>query len=203
MKDVLSEIEKYKLLPVVTLHDEEEAVKVLGALGKGGLPMAEICFRTPYAPQALALAEKFPDMMFGAGTVLDAKSCTLALDAGAKFIVSPGLSEEVNAVCRERGVPYFPGIVTPTELMRALALGIGSVKFFPASDFGGVKAIRALSAAFPMVRFMPTGGVSLENIREYLSLSCVFACGGSWMVKGTETEIIEKTRAALAAAQGV
>ncbi len=203
MKDVLSEIEKYKLLPVVTLHDEEEAVKVLGALGKGGLPMAEICFRTPYAREALALAEKFPNMTFGAGTVLDAKSCVCALNAGAKFVVSPGLSEEVNAVCRERGVPYFPGIVTPTELMRALALGIGSVKFFPASDFGGVKAIRALSAAFPMVRFMPTGGVSLENIREYLSLSCVFACGGSWMVKGTETEIIEKTRAALAAAQGV
>ena len=163
MKDVLSEIEKYKLLPVVTLHDEEEAVKVLGALGKGGLPMAEICFRTPYAPQALALAEKFPDMMFGAGTVLDAKSCTLALDAGAKFVVSPGLSEEVNAVCRERGVPYFPGIVTPTELMRALALGIGSVKFFPASDFGGVKAIRDACQNCDIIVIDEVGKMEVES----------------------------------------
>lgn len=204
MNDVLKEIENYKIVPVVTLQSEDEFENVLGALVEGGLPLAEICFRTEAAEKALRFAaERFPEMIAGAGTVIEASQCLRALDAGAKFIVSPGFSDEVFAVCKEKKVPYFPGIATPTELMHALSLGVSDVKFFPASCFGGLKTIRALSAAFPQVRFMPTGGVSLDNLKEYLTFPKIFACGGSWMTTGTHSEMIEKTKAAVCAAKEV
>lgn len=203
MNDVLQKIEQCKLVPVVTIQKIEDAEEVLGGLVKGGLPVAEICFRTDCAEEAIKLAvKKYPEMLVGAGTVINGEQCGRAIEAGAKFIVSPGLSEEVAEVCKEKDVPYLPGIVTPTEIMKALSLGLSRLKFFPAGNFGGLNTIKALSAAFPQVRFMPTGGVSLENMNEYLSFPKIFACGGSWMMKGTAEEIEEKTRAAVAAAKG-
>ncbi len=179
MDNVLQKIEQFKIVPVVTIAERKDAEGMLGALCRGGLPVAEICFRTDCAEEAIRLAaEKFPQMLVGAGTVINGEQCRRALAAGAKFIVSPGLSAEVAKVCQEENVPYLPGVVTATEIMQAL------------------------SAAFPQVRFMPTGGVSLENVNEYLSFSKIFACGGSWMVKGNAEEIEKSTRAAVAAVKG-
>lgn len=185
MDKALEKIEQYKIVPVVTIQKIEDAAEMLEGLVKGGLPVAEICFRTECAEEAIKLAiKKYPDMLVGAGTVINKGQCERAIKAGAKFIVSPGLSKEVAKVCREKGIPYLPGVVTPTEIMKALALNLTYLKFFPAGDYGGLNTIKALSAAFPQVRFMPTGGVSLENMNEYLSFPKIFACGGSWMMKG-------------------
>ena len=203
MDNVLQKIEQFKIVPVVTIAERKDAEGILGALCRGGLPVAEICFRTDCAEEAISLAaEKFPQMLVGAGTVINGEQCRRALAAGAKFIVSPGLSAEVAKVCQEGNVPYLPGVVTATEIMQALSLGLTLLKFFPAGNFGGLKTIKALSAAFPQVGFMPTGGVSLENVNEYLSFSKIFACGGSWMVKGNAEEIEKSTRAAVAAVKG-
>lgn len=203
MDNVLKKIEQFKIVPVVTIAERKDAEGILGALCRGGLPVAEICFRTDCAEEAIRLAaEKFPQMLVGAGTVINGEQCRRALAAGAKFIVSPGLSAEVAKVCQEGNVPYLPGVVTATEIMQALSLGLTLLKFFPAGNFGGLKTIKALSAAFPQVGFMPTGGVSLENVNEYLSFSKIFACGGSWMVKGNAEEIEKSTRAAVAAVKG-
>lgn len=203
MDNVLQKIEQFKIVPVVTIQKMKDAEGILGALCRGGLPVAEICFRTDCAEEAIRLAAaKFPQMLVGAGTVINGEQCRRALAAGAKFIVSPGLSAEVAKVCQEENVPYLPGVVTPTEIMQALSLGLTQLKFFPAGNYGGLKTIKALSAAFPQARFMPTGGVSLENVNEYLSFSKIFACGGSWMVKGNAEEIEKSTRAAVAAVKG-
>ncbi|MBO4323471.1 MAG: bifunctional 4-hydroxy-2-oxoglutarate aldolase/2-dehydro-3-deoxy-phosphogluconate aldolase [Clostridia bacterium] len=173
-----------KIIPVVTLNSVEETDKVLSALKKNGINNAEICFRTDCAEEAIKRAVKlFPDMNVGAGTVINGVQCEKALAAGAKFIVSPGLSEEVAKICKERGVEYFPGCVTPTEIMKALSLGITIVKFFPAHIFGGLKAMKALSAAFPQIKFVPTGGVDSSNIDEYISWDKIYAVGGSAFVK--------------------
>ncbi len=204
MNDVLEKIKQLKLVPVVTLKTLEDAEPTLAALIKGGLPVAEICFRTDCAEEAIRLAsEKFPELLAGAGTVINKEQCERAIAAGAKFIVSPGCSKQVAKVCRREGVPYLPGVVTPTEVIKALSLGYDHLKFFPAGDFGGLKTIKALSAAFPQVSFMPTGGVGADNLKEYLSFSKIFACGGSWMVKGSPEEIEETTRAAVALAAEV
>lgn len=192
MDRVLQKIQKYKVVPVVTIKEIEGAEELFGALVGGGLPLAEVCFRTDCAEEAIRLAaEKYPEMLVGAGTVINGKQCENAVKAGAQFIVSPGLSEEVAAVCRECKLAYFPGVVTPADIMRALSLGLTCLKFFPAVDFGGLKTIKALSAAFPQVKFMPTGGVNLENLTEFLSFPKIFACGGSWMIKG---DIMENCR---------
>lgn len=195
--DVIQSIKQYKLVPVVVLNDISETDK-LGALVAGGLPVAEITFRTECAAEAIKLAvEKHPDMLVGAGTVIRRDQCTQAIDAGAKFIVSPGLSAEVAEVCKARGVPYIPGVVTPTEVMQALSLGLTTLKFFPAADYGGLKTIKALSAAFPQVEFMPTGGINVDNINEYLSFNKVIACGGSWMMKGSAADVEALAKAAM------
>ncbi len=195
---VIDQLKKHKILPVVVLSDEAEAEKVLGALMRGGLPVAEITYRTAYAAQAIRYAcNTYPDLLVGAGTVITGVQCGSAIAAGAKFIVSPGLSEEVAAVCAERHVPYFPGTVTPTEIMKAISLGITTVKYFPASQYGGLKAIRALSAAFSQVMFIPTGGIGEENINDYLAFEKIVACGGTWLLKGSANEIEEKTRRAV------
>ena len=203
MDNVFEKIERYKIVPVVTIQKIEDTAGMLEGLLKGGLPVAEICFRTDCAEEAIKLAVKeYPAMLVGAGTVINKEQCERAIGAGAKFIVSPGLSEEVAKVCREKNVPYLPGVVTPTEIMQALALGLTRLKFFPAGSFGGLNTIKALSAAFPQVRFMPTGGVNLTNMNEYLSFPNIFACGGSWMMQGSREEIAEQTRAAVLAAKG-
>lgn len=197
MDNVLQRIEQYKIIPVVTVQKIEEAEGMLGALVRGGLPVAEICFRTDCAEEAIRLAaKKFPQMLVGAGTVIGGEQCTRALSAGAKFIVSPGISEEAGFLCMQRRALYLPGVVTPSEIIKAISLGLTNLKFFPAESFGGLKTIKALSAAFPQIRFMPAGGVSLENVGEYLSFSKIFACGGSWMMKGTLSEMEEKVRCA-------
>lgn len=173
-----------KLIPVVVIKEIEETCKIMSALKNNGINCAEITFRTACAAEAIALAkEKFPDMNIGAGTVINADQCTKALDAGATFIVSPGLSEEVAAVCAARNIPYYPGCVTPTEIMKALSLGITTVKFFPANIYGGLKGLKALAAPFPQVKFIPTGGVNRENLDEFLACDKVAAVGGTFFVE--------------------
>lgn len=177
--------ERFKVIPVVVLHNEREAKEQLSALCSGGLPVAEITFRTDYAEEGIRYAVKnYPDIYVGAGTVINAEQCKRAISAGAKFIVSPGLSEEVASVCKKENIAYLPGCVTPTEIMSAIALGITTVKFFPANVYGGLNAVKALSAPFPQVNFVPTGGVNAENLKEFLSFDKIAAVGGSWMMKG-------------------
>ncbi len=173
-----------KKIPVVVIKQLEDTRKILSALREYGIRCAEITFRTECAEEAIRLAVKeFPDMEIGAGTVINAKQCESALTAGAEFIVSPGLSVEVAEMCKEKNIPYYPGCVTPTEIMQALSLGITTVKFFPANIYGGLKALKALSAPFPQVRFIPTGGVDKENMDEYLAFEKVAAIGGSFFVE--------------------
>lgn len=174
-----------KVIPVVVIKQLEDTIPTLKALCEGGVNCAEITFRTACAAEAIALGVKeFPEMNIGAGTVINAEQCERALAAGAKFIVSPGLSVAVAKICKERGVAYYPGCVIPTEIMQALELGIDVVKFFPANIYGGLKALKALSAPFPQLKFIPTGGVDLTNLAEFLAFEKVFAVGGSFMMKG-------------------
>lgn len=173
-----------RIIPVVTLKTVEERTEVLTALKKNNINCAEICFRTDCAEEAITLAAReFPEMNIGAGTVINKAQAIKAIKAGAKFIVSPGLAEDVAKVCKKNNVPYFPGVVTPTEIMKALSLGITVVKFFPSNVYGGLKAMKALSAPFPQVKFIPTGGVDSTNIDEYLAWDKIFAVGGSSFVK--------------------
>ena len=178
-----------KFVPVVVIKEIEETEKILNALKASGINCAEITFRTACAAEAIEKAvREFPDMSIGAGTVINAEQCNAALKAGAQFIVSPGLSVAVANICKENNIPYYPGCVTPTEIMQALELGITTVKFFPANIYGGLKALKALSAPFPQVKFIPTGGVDRSNIDEFLAFDKVEAIGGSFFVK----EALEK-----------
>ncbi len=171
-------------IPVVVIKEMSETDKILTALKNDNINCAEITFRTACAAEAIAYAVKnYPDMNIGAGTVINAEQCEKALEAGARFIVSPGLSVAVANVCKERGVPYYPGCVTPTEIMQALELGITTVKFFPANVYGGLKAMKALAGPFPQIKFIPTGGVDATNLDEYLAWEKIAAVGGSFYVK--------------------
>ena len=173
-----------KRIPVVVIKELSETDKILNALKNYGINCAEITFRTACAKEAISYScEKYPEMNIGAGTVINAEQCEEALTAGAKFIVSPGLSVAVAKICKEKGVPYYPGCVTPTEIMQALELGITIVKFFPAKVYGGLKAMKALSAPFPQVKFIPTGGVNTENLDEFLAWEKIYAVGGSFFVE--------------------
>lgn len=174
-----------QVIPVVVINDEKETIEILSKLREGGINCAEITFRTACAKEAIAIGTKaFEDMNIGAGTVINAEQAKSAVQAGAKFIVSPGFSDEVARYCIDENIPYYPGCVTPTEIMRALSYGLNVVKFFPAGVYGGLKAMKALSAPFPQVRFIPTGGVDLSNLKEYLDFDKVYAVGGSFMMKG-------------------
>ena len=181
-----------KCIPVVVIKELSETDKILSALKNNGINCAEITFRTACAAEAIAYACKhYPDMSIGAGTVINAQQCEAALAAGAQFIVSPGLSVSVAKICNERNIPYYPGCVTPTEIMAALELGITTVKFFPANVYGGLKAMKALAAPFPQIKFIPTGGVDRSNIDEFLAWDKIAAVGGSFYVK----EALEKMEA--------
>ena len=174
-----------QVIPVVVINDEKETIEILSKLREGGINCAEITFRTACAKEAIAIGTKaFEDMNIGAGTVINAEQAKSAVQAGAKFIVSPGVSGEVARYCIDEKIPYYPGCVTPTEIMRALSYGLNVVKFFPAGVYGGLKAMKALSAPFPQIRFIPTGGVDLSNLKEYLDFDKVYAVGGSFMMKG-------------------
>ena len=189
-----------QVIPVVVINDEKETIEILSKLREGGINCAEITFRTACAKEAIAIGTKaFEDMNIGAGTVINAEQAKSAVQAGAKFIVSPGFSDEVARYCTDEKIPYYPGCVTPTEIMRALSYGLNVVKFFPAGVYGGLKAMKALSAPFPQVRFIPTGGVDLSNLKEYLDFDKAYAVGGSFMMKGDIRENCKKINAVLAA----
>lgn len=182
-----------RVIPVVVIKDINETKKTLSALRAGGINCAEITFRTACAEEAIKLAVNlFPDMNIGAGTVINEEQAIRAVNAGAKFIVSPGFSEKVALYVHKQGIPYYPGCVTPTEIMQALELGITTVKFFPANVYDGLKALKALSGPFPQIKFIPTGGVDLTNLKEYLEFDKIFAVGGSFMMKGDITENCKK-----------
>lgn len=173
-----------KFIPVVVIKELDETDKILRALKNNGINCAEITFRTACAKEAIAYAVKnYPDMEIGAGTVINADQCEAALKAGATFIVSPGFSPAVAQICKDKSIPYYPGCVTPTEIMAALEFGITTVKFFPANIYGGLKALKALSAPFPQIKFIPTGGIDRSNIDEYLAFDKIAAIGGSFFVK--------------------
>lgn len=185
MPDILTVLGQIGLVPVVRLEREEDAVPLGAALKAGGLPCAEITFRTAAAAGAIArLVAAEPDLIVGAGTVLTVEQAQQALDAGARFIVSPGFSAKVVDWCGIHGLPVLPGVVTPSEIMAGLEKGLRVFKFFPAEAYGGVQTIKALSAPFGGVRFMPTGGITAKNLPDYLALPAVHAVGGSWMVEG-------------------
>ncbi len=172
------------IVPVVVLNKVEDAVPLAGALLKGGIDFMEITFRTECAAECISVISKeVPDMTVGAGTVLNVEQAKLAVDCGAKFIVSPGLDEATVKWAIENDIPVIPGTVTPTEIMKAISLGLKVVKFFPADVYGGIKAIKALSAPFGQVKFLPTGGVSEANLNEFAANKSVIAVGGSWVCK--------------------
>lgn len=197
-------IDNHKIVPVVVLKSIDETLPKLRALSAGGINIAEITFRTACAKDAIALAAReCPDMLIGAGTVINAEQCRDAVSVGAKFIVSPGFSMEVADVCKENGVPYVPGVVTPTEIMTALGEGISVLKFFPAGAYGGIKTLKALHSAFPSVRFMPTGGVDESNMADYLKEDYIVAIGGSWMMKGEAEDITALSKRAVEIAEGI
>lgn len=178
-------LRRLQVVPVVVIRDSERAVPMARALAEGGLPCAEITFRTAGAPEALRrIAAEVPDVFVGAGTVLSPEQAALARDCGAKFIVSPGFNPRVVDYCQEQGLPVYPGVCTPTEIEAALEKGLGVLKFFPAEPMGGAKFLSAICGPFPELKFIPTGGIGLEQLPEYLKLKPVLACGGSWIAPG-------------------
>lgn len=183
--EIENKIEELGIVPVVVLQDTKDAKPLAQALCDGGLPCAEVTFRTEAAEESIRImTEAFPRMLVGAGTVLTTAQVDAAVAAGAKFIVSPGFDPEIVDYCLEKQIPVFPGCITPSEIAQAVKRGLRVVKFFPAEQFGGVATIKALSAPYVGLKFMPTGGVSAANLKDYFGCKSVIACGGSWMVKG-------------------
>lgn len=177
-------IRELGVVPVVVLEDAEDAQPLAKALCDGGLPCAEVTFRTAAARESIRrMTEAYPEMLVGAGTVLTREQVDQATEAGAKFIVSPGFDPEIVGCCLEKQIPVFPGCITPSEVAQAVKRGLKTVKFFPAEQFGGVKTIKALAAPYVGLKFMPTGGVNAGNLENYLTCKSIIACGGSWMVK--------------------
>ena len=184
MESVFEKIEKTGIIPVIKISEADKAIPLAEALCDGGLPAAEVTFRTDAAADAIKLIRgKFPHMTVGAGTVLTAKQVDAAVSAGAEFIVSPGLNPKVVSYCIDVGVPVIPGCSSPSDIETAIELGLDTVKFFPAEAAGGVAMIKAMSAPYSGVKFMPTGGIDLKNLNDYLGFDKVIACGGSFMVK--------------------
>ena len=183
--NVSETIQKMGVVPVVVLNDVKDAAPLAKALVEGGLPCAEVTFRTEAAEEAIRImTTEFPEMLVGAGTVLTIDQVDRAVAAGAKFIVSPGFDPEIVDYCIEKNIPVYPGCITPSEVAQAVKRGLKVIKFFPAEQFGGISTIKALAAPYTGIKFMPTGGVSAKNLENYLSFDKIVACGGSWMVKG-------------------
>jgi len=205
MANIFDEISKIGIVPVIVIENADDAAPLAKALWDGGLPCAEVTFRTAAAAQAIKnITEANPRMLVGAGTVLTVAQVDQAVEAGAKFIVAPGLNPTVVSYCVEKGIPVIPGCSTPSEIEQAMSLGLSVVKFFPAEACGGVKMLKAMSAPYGKVKFMPTGGINADNLSSYLDLPQVVACGGSWMVDkkliaaGAFDEITARTKAAVA-----
>lgn len=185
MSTVAEKIAELGVVPVVVLEDAKDAAPLAKALVEGGLPCAEVTFRTAAAEESIKLmTAEYPDMFVGAGTVLTIDQVDRAVAAGAKFIVSPGFDPEIVDYCLEKEIPVFPGCITPSEVAQAVKRGLKVVKFFPAEQFGGVATIKAMAAPYVGLKFMPTGGVNAKNLESYLGCDKIIACGGSWMVKG-------------------
>ena len=185
MSTVTEKISTLGVVPVVVLEDAKDAAPLAKALVEGGLPCAEVTFRTDAAEESIKImTSEYPDMFVGAGTVLTIEQVDRAVAAGAKFIVSPGFDPEIVDYCLSKEIPVFPGCITPSEVAQAVKRGLKVVKFFPAEQFGGVATIKAMAAPYVGLKFMPTGGVSAKNLESYLSCDKIVACGGSWMVKG-------------------
>lgn len=198
MNEILKELEKNIIVPVVVLDDAKDAENLAKALCQGGLPCAEVTFRTDAAEESIRImCEKFPEMCVGAGTVLTTEQVDRAINAGAKFIVSPGFDPEIVDYCLEKGITVLPGCITPSEVAQAVKRGLEVIKFFPAEQSGGLAMIKAMSAPYTTVKFMPTGGISAKNVASYLECDKIFACGGSWMVKKNliEDQEFDKIRA--------
>ena len=207
--NLIQQLSQTKVIPVVKLKSAERAVGLAEALAEGGLRAAEITFRTDAAEESIRrIAKSFPDFLLAAGTVLNTENADRAMDAGASLIVSPGLNPKVVEHCLKKGYPVMPGVCTPTEVELAMSFGLENIKFFPAEAMGGVKTLKALSAPYGNVKFMPTGGVDEKNVMNYLALPCVLCCGGSWMVKGDWIDegnfevIAAKTKEAVAVLKG-
>jgi len=204
MNEILNKIGDYGIVPVVKIDDAKDAVPLGKALVDGGLPVAEITFRTTAAEEAIKnISRELPELLVGAGTVLSVEQVKKAVNAGAKFIVSPGFNPDVVKYCVDNNIPITPGCSNPTDIEMALSFGLEVVKFFPAESFGGISTLKAISAPYGMVKFIPTGGINAANINDYLSFGKVLACGGSWMVKdelikkGNFQEITRLTREAV------
>lgn len=182
MNDVMERCARCGLVPVVVIENADDAEDTAKALLAGGIDVMEITFRTAAAREAIArVCESVPEMLVGAGTVVNVSQCAQAIEAGAKFVVSPGFDEETVDYCVSHGIAVLPGCATPTEIMMALKKGLTTVKFFPANVYGGLKAMKALSGPFVGLKFLPTGGVNGENIGEYISAPFIAAVGGSWI----------------------
>ena len=189
MKDLAERFHEVGVVPVVVLEDVKDAVPLAQALVEGGLPCAEVTFRTAAAEESIRLmTEKFPEMLVGAGTVLTTEQVDAAVKAGAKFIVSPGFDPEIVDYCLKKEIPVLPGCISPSEVAQAVKRGLKTVKFFPAEPAGGLKMIKAMAAPYTGLKFMPTGGINATNVKEYLAYDKILACGGSWMVKGSLVE---------------
>lgn len=189
MNQITETIQKLGVVPVVVLNHAKDALPLAKALVEGGLPCAEVTFRTDAAEESIRImTEAYPDMLVGAGTVLTVQQVERAVQAGASFIVSPGFDPEIVDYCLQKKIPVFPGCITPSEVAQAVKRGLKTVKFFPAEQFGGIQTIKALSAPYVGLNFMPTGGVSARNLESYLSVPAILACGGSWMVKADLVE---------------
>lgn len=185
MKTLEEQFYEYAVVPVVVLDDADDAAPLAEALIKGGLPCAEVTFRTEAAEESIRIMnKKYPDMLVGAGTVLTTEQVDRAVAAGAKFIVSPGFDPEIVDYCLEKKIPVFPGCISPSEVAQAVKRGLKVVKFFPAEQAGGLAMLKAMAAPYTMLKFMPTGGINTKNLKEYLGFSKILCCGGSWMVKG-------------------
>ncbi|NLJ96053.1 MAG: bifunctional 4-hydroxy-2-oxoglutarate aldolase/2-dehydro-3-deoxy-phosphogluconate aldolase [Clostridiales bacterium] len=204
MNEVLSKIQMMGIVPVVKLDDAQDAVFLAKALCDGGLPCAEVTFRTAAAEESIRLmSEAYPNMLIGAGTVLTTEQVDKAVNAGATFIVSPGLNPKVVRYCTERNIPITPGCSTPSDIEMAIELGLDVVKFFPAEAAGGLPMIKAMAGPYVNMKFMPTGGINASNLNTYLDFPKIIACGGSWMVKdeliktGAFDKITELTRQAV------
>ena len=184
MMTIEERFEDFGVVPVVVLDDVKDALPLAKALTEGGLPCAEVTFRTEAAEESIkVMAEAYQDMVVGAGTVLTIEQVDAAVKAGAKFIVSPGFDPEIVDYCLEKEIPIFPGCVTPSEVAQAVKRGLKVVKFFPAEPAGGVAMIKAMAAPYNQLRFMPTGGIGTQNLKDYLGFDKIICCGGSWMVK--------------------
>ena len=184
MNEVLEKIQKIGIVPVVVLDDAKDAAPLAKALCEGGLPCAEVTFRTAAAEESIRImAKEFPEMLVGAGTVLTTEQVDRAVNAGAKFIVSPGLNPTVVKYCVDKGIPVTPGTSNPSDVEMAISLGLDVVKFFPAEQAGGINMIKAMAAPYTQMKFMPPGGINAKNINSYLAFDKILACGGSWMVK--------------------